>query len=125
MRRREFMTIVGGAAIGWPRVAYTQQLASRIIGFLDPRTPEVVAARLRGFRQGLKDSGYVEGENVTIVYRWAEDQIDRLPALAVDLVRRRNHRRRPRNHHPYFARRAGLAARASCRSGSARPTARA
>jgi len=88
MRRREFITLIGGAAIGWPRVGHTQQLASPVIGFLDPRTPEVVAARLRGFRQGLKESGYVEGENVAIVYRWAEDQIDRLPALADDLVRR-------------------------------------
>jgi putative ABC transport system substrate-binding protein len=88
MMRREFITLIGGAAIGWPRVAYTQQLASPVIGFLDPRTPEVVAARLRGFRQGLKDTGYIEGENVAILYRWAEDQIDRLPALAVDLVRR-------------------------------------
>src|SRR5262249_15072294 len=88
MRRREFITLIGGAAIGWPRVAYTQQLAAPVIGFIDPRTPEVVASRLRGFRQGLKDSGYIEGENVAIVYRWAEDQIDRLPALAVDLVRR-------------------------------------
>jgi putative ABC transport system substrate-binding protein len=88
MRRREFITLIGGAAIGWPRAAHTQQLASPVIGFLDPRTPEVVAARLRGFRQGLKESGYVEGENVAIVYRWAEDQIDRLPALADDLVRR-------------------------------------
>ena len=88
MRRREFITLIGGAAIGWPRVAYTQQLAAPVIGFIDPRTPEVVASRLRAFRQGLKDSGYIEGENVAIVYRWAEDQIDRLPALAVDLVRR-------------------------------------
>ena len=88
MRRREFITLIGGAAIAWPRVAYTQQLASPVIGFLDPRTPEVVAARLRGFRQGLKETGYVEGENVAIVYRWAEDRIDRLPALALDLVRR-------------------------------------
>jgi putative ABC transport system substrate-binding protein len=88
MRRREFMTLLGGAAVAWPLTAHAQQPTSPVIGFLDPRTPEVVAARLRGFRQGLKESGYVEGENVTIVYRWAEDQIDRLPALAVDLVRR-------------------------------------
>jgi putative ABC transport system substrate-binding protein len=69
-------------------VAYPQKLTSPVVGILDSRTPEVVAARLRGFRQGLKESGYVEGENVAIVYEWAEDQIDRLPALAVDLVRR-------------------------------------
>jgi hypothetical protein len=88
VRRREFITLAGGAIVGWPLVAYTQQIASPVIGFLDPRTPEVVAARLRGFRQGLKESGFVEGENVAIVYGWAEDQIDRLPSLAVDLVRR-------------------------------------
>ena len=70
MRRREFITLLGGAAVVWPLTAHTQQLALPAIGFLDPRTPEVVAARLRGFRQGLKESGYVEGENVAIVYRW-------------------------------------------------------
>ena len=59
-----------------------------VIGFLHPTSPDTIADRLRGFRQGLKDTGYVEGENVTIVYRWAEGQIDRLPALAADLVRR-------------------------------------
>ena len=57
--------------------------------FLDGRTPEALTERLRGFRQGLKEVGYVDGENVTIVYRWAENQIDRLPALAADLIRRR------------------------------------
>jgi putative ABC transport system substrate-binding protein len=67
MRRREFITLLGGAAAVWPLTAHTQQPASPVIGFLDPRTPEVVAARLRGFRQGLKESGYVEGENVAIV----------------------------------------------------------
>ena len=59
-----------------------------VIGFLDPRSPDAVADRLRAFRQGLKDTGYVEGENVAIEYRWAENQIDRLPALAAELVRR-------------------------------------
>src|SRR6478736_408395 len=88
MRRREFITLLGGAAVVWPVTAHTQQPAPPVIGFLDPRTPEVVAARLRGFRQGLKETGYVEGENVAIVYRWAEDQLERLPELATDLVRR-------------------------------------
>ena len=88
MRRRDFITLIGGVTVGWPLAAHTQQLSLPVIGFLDPRTPEVVAARLRGFRQGLKESGYFEGENVAIVYRWAEDRIDRLPALALDLVRR-------------------------------------
>jgi putative tryptophan/tyrosine transport system substrate-binding protein len=89
MRRREFITLVGAGAMTWTRMAYSQQITLPLIGFLDPRTPEVVAARLRGFRQGLKEAGFVEGENVAIAYGWAEDQIDRLPSLAVDLVRRR------------------------------------
>ena len=59
-----------------------------VIGFLDPASPDTIADRLRAFRQGLKETGYVEGENVAIEYRWAEDQIDRLPALAAELVRR-------------------------------------
>ncbi|HUL87439.1 MAG TPA: ABC transporter substrate-binding protein [Pseudolabrys sp.] len=88
MRRREFLTLIGGATVGSPLVAQAQQPALPVIGFLDPRTPEVVAARLRGFRQGLKESGYVDGENVTIVFGWGDDQIDRMPALAIDLVRR-------------------------------------
>src|SRR5215467_5241904 len=89
MRRRDCIKgIASSGVFVWPLSASGQQLASPIIGFLDPRTPEVVEARLRGFRQGLKETGYVEGENVAIVYRWAEDQVDRLPALATDLVRR-------------------------------------
>jgi putative tryptophan/tyrosine transport system substrate-binding protein len=88
MRRREFITLIGGAAALWSRAASAQQVASPIVGFLDPRTPEVVAARLRGFRQGLKEVGFVEGENVAIAYAWGEDQIERLPSLAVNLVRR-------------------------------------
>jgi|SRR5215467_8436886 putative tryptophan/tyrosine transport system substrate-binding protein len=89
MRRREFITLIGGGAMAWTRAAYSQQITLPLIGFLDPRTPEVVAARLRGFRQGMKEMGFVEGENVAIAYGWAEDQIDRLPSLALDLVRRR------------------------------------
>ena len=89
MRRREFITLVGGAAVGWPVTAFAQQkIALPVIGFLDPRTPDVVAARLRGFRQGLKETGFVEGESVAIAYGWGEDRIERLPSLAVDLVRR-------------------------------------
>ena len=88
MNRREFITVIGGATVGWPAAAFAQQIALPVIGFLDPRTPEVVAARLRGFRQGLKETGFVEGENVAIAYGWGEDQIDRMPSLAVDLVRR-------------------------------------
>ena len=87
MRRREFVTLLGGMA-AWPSGARAQQSTMPVVGFLDSRTPEVVAARLRGFRQGLKEVGFVEGENVAIAYEWGEDQNDRLPSLAVDLVRR-------------------------------------
>jgi putative ABC transport system substrate-binding protein len=88
LKRREFITLVGGAAVSWPLRAWAQQAAMPVVGFLDPRSPEHIAERLRGFRQGLKDAGYVEGENVAIVYRFAENQNDRLPELAGDLVRR-------------------------------------
>jgi putative tryptophan/tyrosine transport system substrate-binding protein len=89
IRRREFITLLGGAAVGWPLVARAQQAAPPTIGLLDPRSPGTVEDLLRAFRQGLKDTGYVEGENVTIAYRFAEGQFDRLPELAVELVRRR------------------------------------
>ena len=89
MKRREFLALVGGAAAAFPFDARAQQQSIPVIGFLDPRSLEGVTNRLRGLRQGLKETGHVEGENVTIEYRLAENQMDRLPELAADLVRRR------------------------------------
>ena len=89
--RRELLVAVGGAAVAWPLAARAQQPAMPTIGYLDSRSPDVVASRLRAFRQGLKETGHVEGENVAILYRFAEDRIDRLPELAADLARRQHH----------------------------------
>src|SRR5262245_17384976 len=87
MKRRDFITLVGGAAT-WPLAARAQQAAMPVIGFLYSLSPEPIADRLRGFCQGLKEAGYVEGENVAVVYRFAENRVDRLPEMATDLVRR-------------------------------------
>jgi putative tryptophan/tyrosine transport system substrate-binding protein len=87
MRRRDFITLLGGAA-AWPLAAPAQQPAMPVVGFLNPTFIESNADRLRGFHGGLKDAGYVEGENLAVVYRWAEGQNDRLPELAAELVRR-------------------------------------
>jgi len=89
MRRREFLGVLGSTAAAWPIAARAQQNAMPVIGFLNPASFEGSADRVRGFRQGLKETGFVESENVVIDYRWADNQLDRLPALAAELVQRR------------------------------------
>ena len=88
MRRREFIALLAGIVVTWPQAAPAQQPAIPVIGYLDSRSPAAVEDRLRGFHQGLKEVGYIEGENITILYRSADDRLDRLPLLAAELVSR-------------------------------------
>lgn len=89
MRRREFITLVGGAAAAWPLVARAQQAALPVVAFVGTGSADALSGYSAAFRKGLGENGYAEGQSVTVEYHWLEGQYDRLPALMADLVRRR------------------------------------
>jgi putative tryptophan/tyrosine transport system substrate-binding protein len=88
MRRREFVTVAGGIVAGWPLAARAQRRSVPVVGYLGPQSPQSWAARLHAFHQGLNESGYVEGRNISVEYRWAEGDYNRFPELVADLLRR-------------------------------------
>jgi len=115
VKRREFITLLGGAAAAWPLAARGQQSAMPVVGVLSAEWPNLFSDRLRAFHDGLRETGYVEGQNLAIEYRWTEGQNHRLPALAAELVRRQVTVTQ-RHRAPGLARRSAVRSRTKYRS---------